>query len=44
MYSFYKFLYKNGYIDSDPALSSQFKGGFRVVSFQKKSGKNAWNA
>ncbi|MBE6558821.1 MAG: hypothetical protein E7661_07430 [Ruminococcaceae bacterium] len=29
-------------IESDPALSSQFAGGFRVVSF-KKSGKNAWN-
>ena len=30
-------------IESDPALSSQFAGGFRVVSFKKKSGKNAWN-
>ena len=30
-------------IASDPALSSQFQSGFRVVSFQKKSGKNAWN-
>ncbi len=29
-------------IESDPALASQFAGGFRVVSF-KKSGKNAWN-
>ena len=31
------------YIDSDPALSSQFKGGFRVVSFKKKNGKTSWN-
>lgn len=30
-------------IDSDPALSSQFAGGFRVVSFQKKNGKTSWN-
>ena len=30
-------------IDSDPALSSQFAGGFRVVSFKKKSGKTSWN-
>ncbi len=30
-------------IESDPALASQFAGGFRVVSFKKKSGKNAWN-
>ncbi|MBQ9781026.1 MAG: OadG family protein [Clostridia bacterium] len=30
-------------IESDPALSSQFKSGFRVVSFQKKSGKTSWN-
>ena len=31
------------YIDSDPALSSQFAGGFRVVSFKKKNGKASWN-
>lgn len=35
------------YIDSDPALSSQFAGGFRVVSFKKSdaraSGKTSWN-
>ena len=31
------------YIDSDPALSSQFSGGFRVVSFKKKNGKTSWN-
>ncbi len=30
-------------IASDPALSSQFASGFRVVSFQKKSGKTSWN-
>jgi len=30
-------------IASDPALSSQFAGGFRVVSFQKKNGKTSWN-
>ena len=30
-------------IDSDPALASQFAGGFRVVSFKKKSGKTSWN-
>ena len=30
-------------IDSDPALSRQFAGGFRVVSFKKKSGKTSWN-
>ncbi len=30
-------------IESDPALASQFAGGFRVVSFKKKSGKTAWN-
>ncbi len=30
-------------IESDPALSSQFAGGFRVVSFKKKSGKTSWN-
>lgn len=30
-------------IESDPALASQFASGFRVVSFKKKSGKNAWN-
>lgn len=30
-------------IDSDPALSSQFAGGFRVVSFRKKNGKTSWN-
>ncbi len=28
---------------SDPALSEQFAGGFRVVSFKKKSGKASWN-
>ena len=33
----------SAYIDSDPALSSQFKGGFRVVSFKKKNGKTSWN-
>ena len=31
------------YIDSDPVLSSQFAGGFRVVSFKKKNGKASWN-
>lgn len=31
------------YIESDPALSSQFAGGFRVVSFKKKNGKTSWN-
>lgn len=31
------------YIDSDPALSSRFAGGFRVVSFKKKNGKTSWN-
>ena len=31
------------YIDSDPSLSSQFAGGFRVVSFKKKNGKTSWN-
>lgn len=30
-------------IASDPALAEQFAGGFRVVSFKKKNGKNAWN-
>ncbi len=30
-------------INSDPALSSQFAGGFRVVSFKKKNGKTSWN-
>ncbi len=30
-------------IESDPDLSAQFVGGFRVVSFKKKSGKTAWN-
>ncbi len=30
-------------IESDPALSEQFAGGFRVVSFKKKSGKTNWN-
>lgn len=30
-------------IASDPALTEQFAGGFRVVSYKKKSGKNAWN-
>ncbi len=30
-------------IESDPALSEQFAGGFRVVSFRKKSGKTSWN-
>ena len=33
----------SAYIDSDPALSSQFAGGFRVVSFKKKNGKTSWN-
>ena len=31
------------YIESDPSLSSQFAGGFRVVSFKKKNGKTSWN-
>ena len=31
------------YIDSDPALSSQFAGGFRVIFFKKKNGKTSWN-
>ena len=31
------------YIESDPALSSQFAEGFRVVSFKKKNGKASWN-
>ncbi len=31
------------YIESDPALTSQFAGGFRVVSFKKKNGKTSWN-
>ena len=31
------------YIESDPALSSQFAGGFRVVSFKRKNGKASWN-
>ena len=30
-------------IESDPDLASQFVGGFRVVSFQKKNGKTSWN-
>lgn len=30
-------------IESDPALTEQFAGGFRVVSFKKKSGKTSWN-
>ncbi len=30
-------------IESDPALASQFVGGFRVVSFKKKNGKTSWN-
>ncbi len=30
-------------IEADEALHSEFASGFRVVSFQKKSGKNAWN-
>ena len=30
-------------IQSDPALSSQFESGFRVVSFKKKNGKTSWN-
>ncbi len=30
-------------IASDPALSREFAGGFRVVSFERKSGKRAWN-
>ncbi len=33
----------SAYIDSDPALSTQFAEGFRVVSFKKKSGKSSWN-
>ncbi len=31
-------------IESDPELRDQFAGGFRVVSFKKKSGKTAWNS
>lgn len=31
------------YIESDPTLSSQLAGGFRVVSFKKKNGKTSWN-
>lgn len=30
-------------IASDEALSAEFKGGFRVVSFKKKNGGAAWN-
>ncbi len=30
-------------IESDPDLSEQFIGGFRVVSFKRKSGKASWN-
>lgn len=30
-------------IESDEDLSSQFSGGFRVVSFKKKNGKTSWN-
>ncbi len=30
-------------IESDPALQARFVGGFRVVSFKKKSGKTSWN-
>ena len=30
-------------IESDEDLSSQFAGGFRVVSFKKKNGKTSWN-
>lgn len=30
-------------IESDEDLSAEFIGGFRVVSFQKKSGKTSWN-
>lgn len=30
-------------IASDENLSREFAGGFRVVSFRKKSGKGAWN-
>lgn len=30
-------------IESDPALSSSFPDGFRVVSFQKRNGKTSWN-
>ena len=30
-------------IESDPSLASQFVGGFRVVSFTKKTGKTSWN-
>lgn len=30
-------------IDSDERLSEEFAGGFRVVSFRKKSGRGSWN-
>ncbi len=30
-------------IAADPDLSAQYAGGFRVVSFQRKSGKTSWN-
>ena len=30
-------------ISSDESLSREFAGGFKVVSFRKKSGKGAWN-
>lgn len=30
-------------IAADPALAEQFAGGFRVVSFKRKSGKSSWN-
>ncbi len=30
-------------IESDPALSTQFADGFRVVSFKRRSGKTSWN-
>ena len=30
-------------IASDERLSGEFAGGFRVVSFRKKSGRNTWN-
>ncbi len=30
-------------IESDPDLSAQFIGGFRVVSFKRKTGRTSWN-
>ncbi len=30
-------------IAADPELSEQFSGGFRVVSFKRKTGKTSWN-